>query len=183
MSLFSNGWALLLATRLPNQHTPHTLENSCRQPLNHLLDTVGALFQIRIDFFKWTWWGELVKMTVKWDFKAYDTDFTIFLIALRLINPCIRHMRLHFTLKVVINGLSKRHVLVITQTGISFNIAFAIGTNVGLGVTLTECIQNGFQLRCTQANAIICKSGFECLLKCLAVAIKRFWVNRLTGCC
>src|SRR5690554_6205482 len=119
----------------------NTLENSCRQLLDHLLDPVRALLQVSIDLFQRPRRRELIEVPVKRNLEAHDTYFTIFLIALGLINPGVGDMWLHFPLKVVVHGLCEWHVLIVPKAGIGFWIALAVRADLRFWVALTQGIE------------------------------------------
>src|SRR5690554_4380967 len=155
MASVPNEMELHLSNETQTGRTRDIPENSCRQLLDHLLDPVGALLEVSVDLFQRTRRRELIEVPVKRNLEAHDAHFTIFLIALGLINPGAGNMWFHFPFKVVVDGLCQRHVLIVPKAGIGFWIAFAVRANICFWIALTQGIEQGFQLWRTQIHLMV----------------------------
>lgn len=116
---------------------------SCRQLLNHLLDLVGAGFEVGVDLLQRAWRRELIEVAVERNLEADDADAAIQLVALVFINLGVRYVGLYLTLKVVIYRFTIGHVLVIAQTGIRLGVAVFVQADIGVRVALRKRIENG----------------------------------------
>ena len=104
---------LLQAMEFLILYIPRILKWSCRQPLNHFLDPIGALLKIRINLFQRPRWRKHIEMPIKRNLKADNTHLAILLIRLGLVDPSIRYVVYHLPLEVVLYRLTQGHVLVI----------------------------------------------------------------------
>src|SRR5947209_1511051 len=81
----------------------------------HFQDIALKCLDIRLDFFQRAWRLVFVKIAIEVDLVSNFADFAILMVTYSSVHPCIRHIRLNFTLEVGPDILIKRHILSIAQ--------------------------------------------------------------------
>ena len=91
-----------------------------------LHDLPAHLVQVRINLLQRPRRHVLVEVPVEGDLIADDAHQPVLRIGLGLVDPGIGYVGQHFTLEVIVDVFAQRHVLVVAQVGVRFNLAAAL---------------------------------------------------------